>query len=618
MSNNIEEIKKLPLKEILASKYGMKFNNAGFALCPFHNDTEPSMKVSQDTQGYWRWHCFACNIGGDYIDFRMKKDNTDFVNTIKIIQLENSLKPESEVLKKIEPKKPVAIYIYKDEEGKPLYQKIKFDSNTYRVERWEDDQWKAGLNGTRRALFNMPELIKSPYVFYLEGEKDCETLKELGHVATTAGSVNSWNQDFAKYFKDKKVTICLDVGNEQIAEKIANDLSGFTKHIKILNLPGLNEREQDITDWFEMMENISNEEKKSRLEKVIEKTPIYEQRKETKVPQIENLRDFMEREIPTREVFLENWIERKALTILGGEQKVGKSIIALNIAKSLAIGRNFLGFKVLKPRKVLLIQQEISDSAMKERITKMLKKEDSPLLDENFLIKNTTGSLLKITKPEDRKQLFKEIEEYKPDLIIFDPLSTFHDKKENDEKEMAEVFDYFFEIVHKFKVAILVIHHYGKPAIAQRQGSHLLRGHSIIGDRADAIIVFNKLPERYKNTQLPQPYNCYAEIQFILRNDAAPDNIIVERDSEDLWYRPYDLYGNLGRKILPEKIKKIIEENGGGMLQKELIEILLEQASRTVIFKAIHEAKEKEYIEDEIIPGRGNPVSLKLKTKENF
>lgn len=43
--------------------YGIKVNRNGMAVCPFHNDKNPSMKVDK------RFHCFACQADGDAVDF---------------------------------------------------------------------------------------------------------------------------------------------------------------------------------------------------------------------------------------------------------------------------------------------------------------------------------------------------------------------------------------------------------------------------------------------------------------------------------------------------------------------------------------------------------------------
>ena len=46
-----------------AELYGIPVNRHGMAVCLFHNDKDPSMKVDK------RFHCFACQADGDAVDF---------------------------------------------------------------------------------------------------------------------------------------------------------------------------------------------------------------------------------------------------------------------------------------------------------------------------------------------------------------------------------------------------------------------------------------------------------------------------------------------------------------------------------------------------------------------
>ena len=50
-----------------ATRYGVEVNRYGKALCPFHNDRNPSLFVDDD-----HYHCFACGEHGDVIDFTAK------------------------------------------------------------------------------------------------------------------------------------------------------------------------------------------------------------------------------------------------------------------------------------------------------------------------------------------------------------------------------------------------------------------------------------------------------------------------------------------------------------------------------------------------------------------
>ena len=46
-----------------AEHYGLNVNSRGMAVCPFHDDHNPSMKLGE------RFHCFGCGEDGDVIDF---------------------------------------------------------------------------------------------------------------------------------------------------------------------------------------------------------------------------------------------------------------------------------------------------------------------------------------------------------------------------------------------------------------------------------------------------------------------------------------------------------------------------------------------------------------------
>ena len=61
--NVFEAVKPNITTRQAAEMYGIKVNRHGMAICPFHNDKNPSMKVDK------RFHCFACQADEDAVDF---------------------------------------------------------------------------------------------------------------------------------------------------------------------------------------------------------------------------------------------------------------------------------------------------------------------------------------------------------------------------------------------------------------------------------------------------------------------------------------------------------------------------------------------------------------------
>ena len=61
--NVFEAVKQSVTTRQAAEHYGIRVGRNGMAVCPFHKDRNPSLKVDK------RFHCFGCQADGDVIDF---------------------------------------------------------------------------------------------------------------------------------------------------------------------------------------------------------------------------------------------------------------------------------------------------------------------------------------------------------------------------------------------------------------------------------------------------------------------------------------------------------------------------------------------------------------------
>ena len=78
-----EMIRQTPVSSIIGFYYPVKMKGGSFeAVCPFHNDRHPSLKIN-DQKGVFK--CFACGAGGDAISFVMDYSKLSFVDAVKDI-----------------------------------------------------------------------------------------------------------------------------------------------------------------------------------------------------------------------------------------------------------------------------------------------------------------------------------------------------------------------------------------------------------------------------------------------------------------------------------------------------------------------------------------------------
>ena len=83
--NIFNEVKGQVTARQAAENYGIRITRNGMACCPFHNDKHPSMKIDKN------YHCFACNIGGDVVDFTARMFGLSQLDAAKKLILDFNL-----------------------------------------------------------------------------------------------------------------------------------------------------------------------------------------------------------------------------------------------------------------------------------------------------------------------------------------------------------------------------------------------------------------------------------------------------------------------------------------------------------------------------------------------
>jgi DNA primase len=69
--------------DVIGSYLSVRRAGSAFkALCPFHNDTHPSLHINPSKQIY---RCFVCEAGGDVFQFLMDYDKVDFATAVRLL-----------------------------------------------------------------------------------------------------------------------------------------------------------------------------------------------------------------------------------------------------------------------------------------------------------------------------------------------------------------------------------------------------------------------------------------------------------------------------------------------------------------------------------------------------
>jgi len=242
-------------------------------LCPFHNDSDPSLSFRSDT-GLWK--CFGCKKSGDAFKFYgLIKGLSGFPEILQgigedfNIQGAGPTKPKATVKKS----RIVATYDYVDEESKPLFQVVRFKPKDFRQRR-PDGQggWIWNMEGVRKVLYQLPEILHSELVLIPEGEKDSDNLRKLGFTATTSlGGAEKWLASYSEALQGRDVVLLPDkdeVGRKHV-EKIAKSLKDVARSVRVLELPDLPDK-GDVSDW------IPAGGTKEELERLIAECPPWE------------------------------------------------------------------------------------------------------------------------------------------------------------------------------------------------------------------------------------------------------------------------------------------------------------------------------------------------------
>src|SRR5271157_239466 len=324
------DIKGYYERELASIKWAA--NGQGIAVCPFHDDTKPSLSVYA---GKGLFNCHACGAKGNIFEFHKKKYRLTFEEALRDLQKRGVVSMPSRISK---------TYDYRDKSGKLLFQVVRYEPKSFSLRRPDGkDGWINDIESVKLVPYHLPEIAKTNKVYVVEGEKDADRLGRFGLVATcNPMGAGKWRPEYNKYFSGKAVRIIPDndAAGRQHALSVARSLNGVASSIKIVELPGLEEKE-DISDWFEKGGT------KAKLLKIVRRASLRSaENDENHRDGLISLRQLYSQQLREIEWLVDNMLPVGGLSVLVSKPKIGKTTLARYLALCVARGEPFLGREV--------------------------------------------------------------------------------------------------------------------------------------------------------------------------------------------------------------------------------------------------------------------------------
>ena len=261
---------------------------------------------------------------------------------------------------------------------------------------------------------------------------------------------------------------------------------------------------------------------------------------------------------------------------MGGEPKVGKSLLVANLALSLAGGSDRLGFPITKACRVLVCQFELPIPQFVSRLATMRRAMGNAADQNLFVDTRATGNLL--SAPQGLQHFLAAARAAAAEIIILDPLYSTHDQDENDTRAMAALCQSLLRLREASRAALIVVHHVRK-SIGRYEIGSAFRGSSALHAVGDSYVLLTR----------PSPQFNTVELRFQFRYAAPQPPRLLQLDAAALWFSPSGepvkpVVATDRRKVEPNDVRHALTELGAQARYNQLrqqIMALTECSKRT-------------------------------------
>ena len=326
------------------------------ARCPAHDDSTPSLSISEGDDSRVLLHCQA----GCTLDAVLSALGLDVADLFP-------------------PKQPnprdgiVAVYDYTDEAGVLLFQVVRKEGHSF-FQRRPDGHggWVNNLGKTPRVLYQLPEVLAAvaarSTVFVAEGEKDVEALRQAGeHATCNPMGAGKWRPEHARALHGAAEVIVVadrDEPGRDHAQKVAASLTGHVDHVVIAEAAA----GKDAFDHLGAGRTVDELTVTYDSEDHDPATAPGDADSDGWLAPLD-WQQFWTKEDHVNEWAIEPIVPAGRQVSVWARAKVGKSLLALDCAAAAATGASILGQPRRDPIDVVYLDLEMTADDLRERLT---------------------------------------------------------------------------------------------------------------------------------------------------------------------------------------------------------------------------------------------------------
>jgi AAA domain len=213
----------------------------------------------------------------------------------------------------------------------------------------------------------------------------------------------------------------------------------------------------------------------------------------------------------------------QGILFVGGEPKVGKSLLVANLALALAAGVDRQGFSIPTRRRVLICQFELPVPQFVSRLASM-RGALGAAADQHLLV-DTRASGHLLSTAQGLNHFVSAARAAAAEVLVLDPLYSTHDQDENDTRAMAALCQSLLRLRDTSRAALVVVHHVRK-SIGRHEIGSAFRGSSALHAVGDSYLLLTR----------PAPQLATIELRFQFRYAAAQPPRLLQLDPRTLWF----------------------------------------------------------------------------------